>query len=88
MSLLFRIILGLIMIVIGTWVIIKTERILEMVGTNAWAEAKFGGWGGTRFMYKMIGLIVIFFGMQVMTNMFGAFINATLIKWLVPSTTL
>lgn len=76
------------MVAVGTWLVVKTEKILETVGTNSWAEAKFGSWGGTRFMYKMIGLIVIFFGMQVMTNMFGAFVQATLVKWLVPSTTI
>jgi len=80
----FRVIGGIIVIGIGTMVVIKTEKILEVAGRNAWAEARFGSWGGTRAMWKMIGLIVIFAGLLITTNMFGGFVQGTVVKWLVP----
>jgi len=80
----FRVIGGIIVIVIGTMVVIKTERILEVAGRNTWAETKLGSWGGTRFMWKMIGLIVVFVGLLITTNMFGGFVEGTIVKWLVP----
>lgn len=80
----FRIIGGIIVIAIGSMVIIKTEKILEVAGRNAWAETKFGSWGGTRAMWKMIGLIVVFVGLLITTNMFGGFVQGTVVKWLVP----
>ena len=75
-----RIFSGLIMVLVGTVLIVKTEWFIENFGSNAWAEAKLGTSGGTRMMYKILGLIIIFFGMLVATNMIAGFLNATIVS--------
>ena len=60
--------------------IVKTEWFIANFGRNAWAEEKFGYSGGTRLMYKGIGLILIFIGMLAATNMLSGFLNATIVK--------
>ena len=84
MGTIMRVILGLIISVVGALLVIKTERIIEQVGKNSWAEAKFGTYGGTRFMWKMIGLLAVFIGFVVMTNMTEGFIQGTLGKLITP----
>ena len=68
------------MVCAGTILIIKTEWFIQNFGSNAWAEAKLGTSGGTRTMYKLLGLIVIFFGMLVATNMIQGFLSATIVS--------
>lgn len=50
---------------------------IEFFGTNAWAETKLGG-GGTSLLYKAIGILVIFAGFMWATNLWNAFLEATL----------
>lgn len=70
-------IVGLIAIVIGVFLIIKTEWFIENFGTNAWAEEHMGTSGGTRMMYKLVGLAIIFVAMMGVTGLLGNFIMAT-----------
>jgi hypothetical protein len=56
-----RYFLGLIMVGIGVLLIIKTEWFVQNFGSNAWAEEHLGTSGGTRLMYKLIGIVFIFF---------------------------
>ncbi|HQF57015.1 MAG TPA: hypothetical protein PK831_00725 [Candidatus Magasanikbacteria bacterium] len=70
-------IIGLIAIVVGTFLIIKTEWFIENFGTNAWAEEHLGTSGGTRLMYKLVGLAIIIIAMMGMTGLLGGFIMAT-----------
>ena len=63
-----HIILGIIAIVAGAGMIIKTEWLLDNLGRIAWFEEKLGAEGGTRLGYKLIGLIAIFIGIIVMTG--------------------
>lgn len=72
-----RIIFGLIVVLIGAGMITKTEWIIQNFGTNAWAEAKLGYNGGSRLLYKFIGLVFIFLGFLLVTNMFQGFLMAT-----------
>jgi hypothetical protein len=72
-----RIIIGLLMVGAGFLVVWKTRNIEDMFGPIDWAEAKLGG-GGTNMMYKFIGVVVIFVGFMVMTNLWNAFLEATL----------
>jgi len=54
-----RVIVGILGTLLGASMIIKNEAYFRFIGTNSWAEAKLGP-GGSRTLYKLIGLIVIF----------------------------
>jgi hypothetical protein len=73
-----KIIGGLILMALGTLIIIKTEFLLENFGRIAWFEEKLGSEGGSRLGYKLIGLIIIFFGLLLTTGMFNGFMTTTL----------
>jgi hypothetical protein len=77
MNIFFRILIGLLIAGVGTYFVLRTQTILGFFGPVAWAEAKLGG-GGTRLFYKLIGLVLIFTGFMVATNLWGAFLEATL----------
>lgn len=64
-------ILGIMVIAVGIFMIIKTEWIVENFGTSDWAEANMGTSGGSRLLYKLIGLALIFGSMMMMTGMLG-----------------
>ncbi|HPA25278.1 MAG TPA: hypothetical protein PLK76_00735 [bacterium] len=49
-------ILGLI---IGFFLVIKTEWMIRNFGYSEWAETKFAMWGGSRMAYKLGGIIII-----------------------------
>lgn len=63
--------------------VIKSEWFLQNFGTNAWAEDKLGTSGGTRLMYKLLGIISIFLGFLAITNMIQGFLLGTVGKLLV-----
>ncbi|MFH1292358.1 MAG: hypothetical protein ABIH87_04160 [bacterium] len=71
---------GLILVGLGVVLIIKTNWFIENFGANAWAEAKLGTSGGTRLMYKLVGLVSVFLGFLAITNMISGFLNATVVK--------
>ena len=62
-----RIIIGVIILAVGTLMVIKTEGFLKTFGRVAWAEAKLGG--GSRLFYKLLGMLGILIGFLVVTNM-------------------
>ncbi len=62
------------MIIGGMLLVIKSEWFLENFGRIAWAEEKLGTEGGTRFFYKILGLLFIFLGMLLLFNLFGGIV--------------
>lgn len=68
------------MIVVGVLIILKTEWFVQNFGVNAWAEEKFGGSGGTRLLYKLVGIAFIFFGALTVTNLLSGFLQGTVGK--------
>jgi hypothetical protein len=72
-----RIILGIVVAGIGFLISWKTEEIVSFTGYNAWAETKFITSGGTRMLYKLIGVGVIFIGMIILMNLHQAFLEGT-----------
>lgn len=70
-----RIIFGLAIIAIGALIVIKTEGLLNAFGRIEFFERHLGSEGGSRLGYKLIGLIVIFIGMLIATNMIGGFMG-------------
>ena len=74
MAILFGIVLSL----IGVALVIKTEWWLQNFGTISWAEEHLGINGGSRLMYKIIGIVLIFFGFLLITGLFDSFLGGTL----------
>jgi len=75
-----RYFIGVLLVLAGLVLILKTEWFIQNFGTNAWAEAHLGYNGGTRLMYKLIGLAFIFFGFLAITNLLNAFLMGTVVK--------
>ena len=75
---------GIILVLVGAGMVMKTEWLIENFGTNAWAEEKLGYNGGSRLLYKIIGIVLIFVGFLLITNLFEGFLVGTVGKVLVP----
>ncbi|MBI4050733.1 MAG: hypothetical protein HY396_02035 [Candidatus Doudnabacteria bacterium] len=75
-----RIFWGLIGIIIGTLILKYTYPLVNFFGKPDWAEKYFsGGLGGTYFLFRLIGLAVIFFSalymVGLMDNLFSPLAN-------------
>jgi len=70
-----HIIFGLIIIVVGALIVIKSEAMLNAFGRIEFFERYLGGEGGSRLGYKLVGLIVIFIGFLIMSNMVNDFLG-------------
>ena len=68
----FVTIFGVILFIIGLLFIIFTEWFLQNFGRIEWAEQKLGG--GTRIFYKLLGLILMFFGLLMIFGLFGGLV--------------
>lgn len=71
---------GAVCVLIGVLLILKTEWFLQNFGTIAWAEQNMGTSGGSRLMYKLLGLVGIFIGFLLITNLFQGFLMGTVGK--------
>lgn len=70
-----QIILGIIIIVIGALVVIKSEAILNFFGRIAFFEKHLGAEGGSRLGYKLVGILMFFIGLLIMTGLIQGFMN-------------
>ena len=77
MSIFLRILLGIAIAAAGTFMVIRTRIILDFFGPWDWAEAKLGG-GGSNLFYKLVGIVIVFIGFMVATNLWNEFLNATI----------
>lgn len=62
---------GILAIVVGAILVIKTEWFVQNFGTSSWAEAHLGSSGGTRLLYKLIGIAMIVLSLMGMTGLLG-----------------
>jgi hypothetical protein len=69
---------GALIIAFGFLIVAKSEWMLNNFGRIGWFDQHLGLEGGTRLGYKLIGVLIIFIGFLVVTNMFGGFM-----EWLV-----
>ena len=69
-----HILFGIIIIAIGALIVIKSEWMLSNFGRINFFEKHLGTEGGSRLGWKLIGLIVIFVGILILTNMIGGFV--------------
>ena len=77
MGFVIRILIGVALAAVGAVMVIKTRIFLDFFGYSAWADPKLGG-GGSNLLYKFIGLVLVFTGFMVATNLWNAFLEATL----------
>lgn len=66
-------IIGLAMIGVGFVIVWQSEWLLENFGSISFFEDKLRTEGGSRLGYKLIGIIIIFFGVLVLTGMIKGF---------------
>jgi hypothetical protein len=77
MAILFRILEGIAISAFGLFLTLKAQVMIDFLGPMDWADQKFGG-GGTRLVYKLVGIVITLVGFFVMTNLWDAFLQATL----------
>ncbi|MFH1582884.1 MAG: hypothetical protein ABIB72_01015 [Candidatus Falkowbacteria bacterium] len=70
-----HILIGVIIFAIGVFIVIKSEAMLNAFGRIEFFERQLGTEGGSRLGYKLIGMLAIFIGMLIMTNMIGGFLE-------------
>lgn len=70
-----QILAGFIMIVVGAFMVIKSEALLNIFGRIDFFEKYLGTEGGSRLGYKLIGILVIFFGILMVTGLVGGFLE-------------
>jgi hypothetical protein len=75
MGIIGRIFIGGIGIALGFYLVAKTEWWVNTFGRIQWAERHLGSSGGSRLMYKLIGMIFIFCAFVYITGMWGSFVN-------------
>ena len=66
-----HILLGILITAVGVAIVWQSEWFLRNLGRIEWAEQKLGLEGGSRLFYKLIGLIVAFLGLFVMTGIWN-----------------
>lgn len=67
--------LGLVVIIIGALIVIKSEALLNAFGRIGFFEQHLGADGGSRLGYKLIGILVVFIGALIFTDMIGGFME-------------
>jgi len=68
-------IIGLVMVVVGALITIKSEKMLDFFGRVEFFEDKLGTSGGSRLGYKLVGVIIFFLGVLTMTGLIGGFLG-------------
>lgn len=71
-----RILGGLVAVAVGIAMVMKTDVFLDFLGASDWAETKIGP-GGTRLLYKLIGVAIIILGLMGATGTLGSFLIGT-----------
>lgn len=77
MALLTQILIGLIIAAVGVFFVMRTRDIADFFGPVEWAEQHLGG---TTMFYKLLGVVVCLIGFIIATNLWDAFLAATLGK--------
>lgn len=70
-----KFLIGLIMIILGAFMVAKSNKFLIFFGRIEFFETKLGTAGGSRFGYQLVGLALIFFGILVITGLIGGFLG-------------
>lgn len=68
------IIIGLVMIALGAWMVIKSQQAFGIFGAMPWCEANLSG--GSEQGYKLLGVIFTAIGILTATGLFGKILIA------------
>ena len=68
-------ILGVLIIALGIYMVLKTEIVLKNFGSSSFFEKHLGTEGGSRLGYKLLGLLLIFLGLVIMLGMSDNFLR-------------
>ena len=68
-----KFIIGILVMVVGALLVIKTEWFIENFGRSEWAEQKLGN-GGTHLFYKLLAVTGIILALLGMTGALGEII--------------
>jgi len=79
------IIFGLVMMGIGAFITIYSEKIFNTFGRIEFFEKYLGTEGGSRLGYKLFGILVFFIGTLILTGMIQDFIMWILSPILAPA---
>ncbi len=79
----WRIIGGIVLFLLGLPFVINTKWFMENFGSNAWAEAKLGA-GGSWLFYKLIGIGLSLIGILLATGLLGGLLIGTVGKLFKP----
>jgi len=66
-----RIFIGLLMVAGGAILTLKANWIVSNFGYSEFAESNIKMYGGSRLLWKLIGIVTIFIGLLVITNLYG-----------------
>jgi len=66
---------SLLLIAAGAFLVIKTEWFLQNFGRIAWFEDKLGSDGGSRLGYKLVGVVLLFVGIVLISGNGDTFFN-------------
>lgn len=69
--------IGLVALAVGISMVIKTDKYIEFLGRNDWAEQKLGQ-GGTWLFYKLIGVVICLLGILGVTGLLTGFMGGAL----------
>lgn len=70
-----NILVGLIILAIGAAITIYSEKVMSAFGRIAFFETHLGTDGGSRLGYKLLGILIAFLGILVITNLIGDFLS-------------
>jgi hypothetical protein len=68
-------ILGVLIIALGIYIVLKTNAILKSFGRSSFFEKNLGAEGGSRLGYKLLGVLLIFIGLVIMLGMSDNFLQ-------------
>jgi hypothetical protein len=77
MGIILRILIGLVVAAGGAFMTIRTRKIIDFFGPISWIEQKVG-FGSSALFYKLFGIAIALIGFLIATNLWDAFLQATL----------
>jgi hypothetical protein len=75
MSFIVQLFIGIAIAAVGVFFVLRTRDVLDFLGPIDWAEQHLGG---STMFYKLLGIVVSLIGFIVATDLWDAFLNATI----------
>lgn len=79
--------IGILVILVGVFLVVKTEWIYAFTGPIGWAEEHLGSEGGSRLFIKLLGVLVIIGALLAGTGILGNIVRAIFGTFLGPRNT-